>query len=448
MNDKVAIPVWAIASFLMIMNTTMFNVSLPSILQELGITPALGSWIVSGYSIVFALASVTFGRLSDFVPIRRLLTIGLVLLGVSSLIGYAAHSFGLLLTARLLQACGAGSVPALGVVLASRFVPFERRGRALTMIASGTALGYGVGPILGGAITEFFGWNGLFLVTCLVLPLMPVLRRLLPKETRGKFRFDAVGALITAVCAGSMLIAVSQLSLLFLLVALASAALTIYHLKKAKEPFIQLSLLRHGGYRKIVFLGFSILVVNLSILFLIPLILANAFHMEAASIGMMIFPGSIVSVISTRWIGRWIDQYGNYRFLLIGYSMVAASIIAISLSFYTSPYLILTAYVFYSPAFAMIMSSLQNEVSRIISKEKIGAGTGLLQLIQFFGGSLGVAVCGILIQLQNNQPIIDALRHISMALFVMPVCSLLVVIWYLKSNVGTPKKSLAADLSA
>ncbi|WNC17444.1 MFS transporter [Brevibacillus brevis] len=149
MNDRVTIPIWAVCSFLVLMNTTMFNVSLPSVIASLHIDASLGSWIVSGYSIVFALSTIIFSRLSDSLPIRRLLTIGLCILGVSSVIGYMADSFLLVLVARLLQACGAGAVPALGMVLASRFVPTERRGRAISIIASGSILAFGLGPVIG-----------------------------------------------------------------------------------------------------------------------------------------------------------------------------------------------------------------------------------------------------------------------------------------------------------
>jgi sugar phosphate permease len=85
MNDRIVMPVWTIGLFIIVMNTTMFNVSIPSIIGDLGITADMGSWIISSYSIGYALSTVIYSRLSDVVPIRWLLTVGLTILGLSSI---------------------------------------------------------------------------------------------------------------------------------------------------------------------------------------------------------------------------------------------------------------------------------------------------------------------------------------------------------------------------
>lgn len=96
MATRWLMPVWSVGTFLTIMNTTMFNVSLPTILADLHITPAMGSLIVSGYSVVYAVSTVIASRLSDILPIRWLITAALALLGTASVLGFAAHSFALL----------------------------------------------------------------------------------------------------------------------------------------------------------------------------------------------------------------------------------------------------------------------------------------------------------------------------------------------------------------
>jgi len=65
--------IWSITTLLVVMNMTMFNVALPSILKEFSLNSTTASWLVSGYSIMFALSTLTFSRLSDFIPITRLL---------------------------------------------------------------------------------------------------------------------------------------------------------------------------------------------------------------------------------------------------------------------------------------------------------------------------------------------------------------------------------------
>ncbi|MFD0677269.1 MULTISPECIES: MFS transporter [unclassified Paenibacillus] len=443
MKDNVVIPVWSIGTFLVVMNTTMFNVSLPEIIAQLHITAGLASWIVSGYSIGFALSTIIFSRLSDFIPIRKLLAIGLTCLGVSSVLGFMAQGFDLLLTARLLQSCGAGAMPGLGMVLASRYVPFERRGRAITMIASGSALAFGVGPVAGGIITEFFGWQELFLVTCLVIPLVPVLWRLLPKEEQKKVRFDFVGAALIVVTAAALLIAIASLSAIFLIVSIAAAILLFKHLYKAKEPFIQPLLFRNSGYRKLIFMAFSAFVLNMSMLFLMPLILANGFHKSAAAVGLMIFPGAILSACLMNFVGRWIDRYGNMRFLLAGHILMGLSLVLISLGIHISAFVITFAYLIFAPSLSTITSTLSNEVSRILPKEQIGSGMGLSQLSQYMGGSFAVALCGLLIVWQDGIAPLFAYQHIYILLVVVLLLSFFMLRRYTKS-----RQPIRTDLDA
>ncbi|MBW7477219.1 MFS transporter [Paenibacillus oenotherae] len=434
MNDRLVMPIWTFGLFLIVMNTTMFNVSIPSIIQELHITEDLGSWIISSYSIGYALSTVIYSRLSDVVSIRRLLIVGLIVLGLSSFLGIFAHEFHILLAARIMQSAGAGSMAGLGLVLASRYIPIERRGRAIAMISAGSAMAFGLGPIVGGAISEFFGWNGLFAVTCLVLVILPVLVRLLPQEKPEASSFDIPGAALTVINAATLLTAVTHLSVLWLAISVLSFAAHAWHLRRGKDPFINPELLKKAGYRKLLLVGFCILVLNLGNLFLMPLVLAHLFQQSALSIGLMIAPGAILSAVLSRFVGRWIDRYGNVRFLLLGHIILAAVLAFFSLELAVSPAIIIGGYLFFSPAFSATIASLNNETSLALPRVQIGSGMGFMQLVQFFGGSISVALCGILLHEQRFSPLVKAYQHIYGLLFIVCLCSLGMLLWYRRSS--------------
>ncbi|MFB9329038.1 MFS transporter [Paenibacillus aurantiacus] len=433
MNDKVVMPVWTFGLFIVVMNTTMFNVSIPGIIRDLDISTDLGSWVVSSYSIGYALSTVVYSRLSDVVPIRALLAAGLAVLGLSSVYGLFAHSFEAVLAARILQSAGAGAMAGLGLVLASRYIPFERRGRAIAMISAGSAMAFGLGPIVGGLITEYFGWNGVFGVTALVLVVLPVLWFLLPKEAPRPFRFDVIGAVLTLLNASTLLVAVMQRSAWWLAGSLVTFAAHAVHLKRAKEPFVNPALLASPAYRKLLAIGFCILVLNLGNLFLMPLVLADLFHQSPMAIGLLIAPGAIVSAFLTRFVGQWIDRYGNLRFLLAGQCILALVLLLFAIDIEASRYVILAGYLFFSPAFSASMASLNNETSRMLPKQAVGSGMGLLQLVQFFGGSVSVAACGIALALQPDAAPAQAFEHVYALLLAVCILSLAVMIWYSKS---------------
>jgi DHA2 family metal-tetracycline-proton antiporter-like MFS transporter len=444
MNDKIVMPVWTFGLFIVVMNTTMFNVSIPGVIRDLGISAGLGSWIISSYSIGYALSTIMYSRLSDVLPIRRLLAAGLGILGLSSVFGIIARNFHALLTIRILQSAGAGAMAGLGLVLASRYIPSERRGRAISMISAGSAMAFGLGPIVGGLISEYFGWNGLFAVTCLVLVILPLLLRLLPKEQAGAFRFDVVGAVLTVINAATVLTAVTQRSVTWLAAGLLSFAAHAWHMKRAKETFINPGLLTMSAYRKLLVIGFCCLVLNLGNLFLMPLALANLFGRSAMAIGLTIAPGAILSAFLTRFVGRWIDRFGNLRFLFLGYGVLAAVLAVFSACLGASPSVILCGYLCFSPAFSATIASLNNETSRILPKPWIGSGMGLMQLIQFFGGSFSVAVCGNLLELQKKDPLVHAYQHVYGILFLVSLCSLGALLWY-RLSAGKDKSDFSTQ---
>ncbi|WP_337032680.1 MFS transporter [Paenibacillus illinoisensis] len=435
MKDKIVMPLWTCCLFIVVMNTTMFNVSLPVIINDLQITSDLGSWVISSYSIGYALSTVIFSRLSDRVPVRKLLTIGLLILGLSSLLGLFAHSFAVLLLTRILQSAGAGVMAGLGLVIASRYIPLERRGAAIALISSGSAMAFGLGPIVGGLISEYWGWNGLFAITVLVLLALPVLLYFLPRETPSPDNpFDMIGAVLTVINAITLLVAITQQSWIWFAIGVLSLVAHIWYIRQASLPFVNPDVFRTPGYTRLILIGFCILVVNLGNLFLMPLVLADLFERSSLTIGLLIAPGAIVAAFCTRFVGRWIDRYGNMRFLMIGHVLLAAVLALFMLGLNQSAFIITAGYLFFSPALSASMASLNNETSRVLPKTQIGAGMGLLQLIQFFGGSMSVAVCGLLLHSIPGVSVEKAYHVVYGCLLCVCLASLVIVVWHHRSS--------------
>lgn len=229
---------------LVVMNTMMFNLALPKIAAEFMLTSVASSWIVTGYSIVFAISSITFSRLSDFIPIRTLFTTGLTLLGAASVLGFFSNHFIILLIARLIQAAGAASVPGLAIVLITRYIPHDRRGKSMAVIMSASSLGLGLGPVIGGSITQFLGWHDLFIVTGLTLFLIPVFFKLLPRETPQKGSFDLLGAVLLAIGTTGVLLFLTSRQWFTLVIGAAALLLFWLRIRRAADPFVQPALFK------------------------------------------------------------------------------------------------------------------------------------------------------------------------------------------------------------
>lgn len=433
-TEKKLILLWSFTVWLVVMNTTMFNVALPSIIQDLSLSSTSASWIVSGYSIMFAITSLTYSRLSDFIPIRKLMFIALFILGVASVIGVLTQHFYFLLFARLLQALGAGAVPALAVVLASRYIPISRRGQSMAYIASGASLGFGLGPVFGGMLTQWIGWNFLFLVTLLVLLLLPFYIKWLPKEQPKKGKFDFIGAILTAISFTSLLLFLSFLSLSIFIIGIISIWLLWKHIHGTSMPFIQPAIIKNKSLLTLLFLGFTGFMFNFATLFLIPIILSVIYDLNAAVIGYIIFPGAILSAILAPVIGRCIDKFGNSIIMLVGHILLFLACILFISFLEMSPLVLLFGYVFVSIGFSSLHSSNTNEISRILPKEHLGGGLGFSQLIQFFGGGFGVTLAASVIMWQENLQLDFIYRNIFIGLMIWVSISFLVFYRYGKGK--------------
>ncbi|WYP27016.1 MFS transporter [Alkalihalobacillus sp. FSL W8-0930] len=430
MNDRIIVPLWAFGLFIVIMNTTMFNVSIPGIIGQLDVTAELGSWIISSYSIGYALTTVIYSRLSDSVSIRLLIAIGVAVLTTGSVSGIFATDFNTLLLARILQSAGAGAIAGLGMIIVSRYIPYERRGSALALISAASAMAFGMGPIVGGVVYQTFGWSGLFAITCLVILIFPVIIPLLPKEEPKAFQFDVIGGLLTVINTITLLLAVTQRSIWLLIICVVTIVIHGFYVNRDKPTFIRKELLKQPPYLKLLAVGFCVMSLNLGNLFLMPLVLANEFGTSAMNIGFIIAPGAIVTAIISRYVGRGIDKLGNRKFLLWGHVFLAAVAAVFALFTSVSPLVILIGYLFFSPAFSATLSALNNEVSRILPGEFIGSGMGMMQLAQFMGGSLSVAICGILISFHVNVSIIHEYGFVYVCLFALILCSLVIYLWF------------------
>jgi DHA2 family metal-tetracycline-proton antiporter-like MFS transporter len=200
--------------FFSVLNGTMFQVAIPDIATEFRLFPSEVSWVMTGYILVFAVGSLMYGKLADLYPVKHLITAGLLLMNTGSLLGLFSIEYSMLITARLLQAGGGAAIPALAMIVVTRYFPADLRGKVLGVIAATVALAAGIGPVLGGFISGSLHWRYLFLTSLLTIFTIPIFRRSLPDDTKRAHSFDAKGAVLIAVGTSLLLQRVTGVSFL------------------------------------------------------------------------------------------------------------------------------------------------------------------------------------------------------------------------------------------
>lgn len=432
--------VLGLAVVLQIMNTSMFNLAVPQITVSFGLAPSVASLIVTAYSITFAISSITYSRLSDFVPLRRLLVIGLTVLGLAAVGGLFASSFAFLLVVRIIQAAGAGAVLSLSMVLFTRYIPIKRRGKAMAFIMSSVSLGLGLGPVAGGMIVDYLGWRYLFIVTAINLLLVPLFYLLVPREVPARGAFDTSGAVFVAAGTSGILLFLTNHSWIALVIGIIGLALFVLRIRLASDPFVQPALFRNSAYVALALSGILSYLCSFAILFLIPQILVHRFGFSASHAGFVIFPGSLLAIVASRKVGSIIDRHGNAAILRFAPLLTLVATILFALFAGNSWLSILFIYLLNSLGFSMLSSSVSNEISRILNANQIGAGMGLYQLMQFFSGAFSVALASSAMDWQKGLSLSAAYSNIFWGLMIMALLAIISSYVYLRS-VGALNRS-------
>lgn len=120
-----------------VMNGTMFNVALPEIGKEFNLVPSQVSWIMTSYMVVYAVGSIVMGKLADKYRLKDLLTYGLLIFALGSLIGLFASEFWIIILGRVIQAAGASVLPATAMIIPIRYFAPEKRGEHLGLLRLG-----------------------------------------------------------------------------------------------------------------------------------------------------------------------------------------------------------------------------------------------------------------------------------------------------------------------
>ncbi len=208
-NRWLALMVLCLGTLMIVLDTTIVNVALPSIRVDLGFSATTLAWVVNAYLLTFGGFLLLGGRLGDLYGNRRLFVAGITLFTVASLCCGLAGSQGLLVTARAVQGVGAAIVSAVGLsLMMSLFTEPVERAKAMGLFGFVASGGGSIGVLLGGILTSALNWHWIFLVNVPIgVAVVTLAIRLLPGQhrTAARVRLDIAGA-VTATA--SLMLAV------------------------------------------------------------------------------------------------------------------------------------------------------------------------------------------------------------------------------------------------
>jgi len=407
-NRWLAFMVLCLGSFMIVLDTTIVNVALPSIREDLGFSEASLAWVVNAYMLFFGGFLLLGGRLGDLYGHRRLFTVGIAVFTAASLAAGISSSQAILIVARAAQGLGGAIVSAAGLsLMMSLFTEPAERAKAMGIVGFISAGGGSVGVLLGGILTSFFGWHAVFMVNIPVgVAVYALAFRYVPATRPAALgtRLDIAGALTVTA---SLMLAVyaivngneagwtstQTLGLLGAAVVLLGSFFVIE--SRVSDPLMPLELFRRRNLATANVMGVLWAAAMFAWFFLSALYLQLVLHYEPLQVGLAFLPGNLVmAVFSVGISAKLVMRYGLRAPLATGLSLAGIGLLLlvrapIDGSYFVDvfPSMVLLgvgAGIAFNPMIIVAMTDVEPERS--------GLASGLVNTSFMMGGALGLAV--------------------------------------------------------
>jgi EmrB/QacA subfamily drug resistance transporter len=413
------------ALFMVMLDNTVVNVSLPSIQRDLHASLSALEWTVNAYTLTFAVLMVTGGRLGDIFGRRRMFLFGVVVFGFSSAaIGFAPNDTALV-AFRAVQGIGAAfMMPATLSIITQAFPP-EQRGTAIGTWAGVSALALAIGPVVGGFLTEQVSWRAIFFINPPIAIGAVAVTLFAARESRDESVGKAVDfggiAAITVGLTALVLALVEgnawhwgspRVLVLFAVAAVALASFVPIELR-VKAPMIDFSFFRSRTFFGTTVVAFIVTFAMLSQFFFLALYMQNILHYSPLQAGVRFLPSTLVIIVMGPVAGRLTDRIGPRPLMTLGLSVVAAALFIQSrLTVHSGYGLLLPGFIMMGFGMGLVMSPMSTAAMNAVDRTKAGVASGVLSMSRMVGGTFGVAVMGALIATLGRTKIDQLLPHV------------------------------------
>ncbi len=410
---------------LIIIDATIVNVALPTIIGELDLELTQAEWVNSSYALVFASLLILFGRLGDALGRKRMFLGGIAVFVAASLLAGASPSGGWLIGARLLQGVGGAAVLPASLSLVN--ATFVGPARAVAFGVWGATIGgmAALGPLAGGALTEFAGWRWIFLVN---LPLGAVVAvaalRLVPEsrdptpvrswDVRGVLLLSAgLGLLVFGLIEGQSygwlrpdetlavgslewpLDRVSPVPVAFVLAALALLGFLVAE-RHAAQPLVDVALFRVRSFSAGNVAALIVALGEFGLVFTIPLFLQGVLGLTALEAGATLAVTAVGALVAGAAAARLSQTIGPRAVARWGLALeaVGLGLYALLAGPDISAWRLVPALFVYGLGVGLATAQLTSVILADVPRERSGQASGIQSTSRQMGSALGIAILG------------------------------------------------------
>ena len=407
-NPSAVLAVVAVAQFMVILDSTVVNVALPTIKRDLGFSEQNLSWVLNAYALVFGGFLLLGGRAADRLGRRRLFIAGIALFSSASLVCGLAQSEGMLLASRAAQGLGGAMVsPAALSIILTTFGEGSERNRALAIWGAIAGAGGAVGVLLGGVIVQAISWRWVFFINvpigAVALAMTP---RVIPEsraDSAAQRGYDLAGAI--AITTGTLALVFTLIkatswgwgsgkTIAGFAVAAVLVATFVLIEQRQRDPLVPLRIFSN---RSLAASDVTMLLVAASLFgmfYFCTLYLQQVLHFSALKTGVSYLPFSLTLVAGSASASRLVDRFTPKPVLATGLVITTAGFIALTQVNGHSDYLshVLPAMVILAIGLGLSFVPITIAATTGVAPQDSGLASGLLNTTQQVGGALGLAI--------------------------------------------------------
>jgi EmrB/QacA subfamily drug resistance transporter len=413
-----ALSVLALGLFMTLLDLTIVNVAIPSIVDDLHSSLDQILWVLNGYSLVYAVLLITSGRLGDIFGPRNMFAAGIVVFTIASAFSGLAQDPLQLILARGAQGLGAAMLAPQGLPIMLSIFPPERRGGVFAIYGSLAGLAVLLGPVLGGFIVTHFGWRWIFYVNLPVGLLTFVLAFLFVPDLRPgrRHRLDFTGvALATAgllavvfgliegqrYAWGTVWSWITIPEIIGAGVLILAVFLLVQWRRQDREPLLPFAVFKDRNFTLmslvLLAMGFAILGVFLPM----TLYFQSVLGLSAFEAGLAIAPQPLAMILLSGGAAALAARYAKY-ILIVGLTLFAIGVayIAWTAQVTSNRWSFIPGLVVAGFGMAGIWTPVFSLATRDLQPRLAGVASGVVNTIQELGGVIGSAAIGALLQNQ------------------------------------------------
>ncbi len=421
----------SIAVALIIVDSTIINVAIPSIVADLGITSTQVQWVQESYTLVFAALLLVFGALADRYGRRRILLTGVVVFASASVLAAFASSGDLLIGSRVIQ--GVGGAMVLPTTLSIINATFRGRDRAIAFAIWGSTIGgmVAVGPLLGGWLTTYYSWRWAFGINVPlgIIIIVGVLLYVIESKDAGEpRRIDVVGAILSVVTSATLVFGLiegrtfgwwttndaptiggwtwpfdlSPIPLVFLVTIVSGIAFVRWGIRRQRagaSTLLAFGLFRIASFRNGNIAALIVSLGEFGIILSLPLWLQNVLGYTALQTGFVLLALAIGSFVASGVAGAFGNRVSPETIVRIG--LIAEIVGVVGLGVAISPeatWLSIVPFLFvYGLGVGLATAQLTSVVLKDVPVAQSGQGSGTSSTARQIGSALGIAVLGTIL---------------------------------------------------